>query len=198
MDAPSSLRSRLQTGQVQQQERNDRIDWDELSTEDMRLILRGMESDIVLSNVLEVMGPENRHGFFERMARFAKEGNRERAEMRAIIERAKSLLGWGDALCQAPKLDIPQPSRETSARQNVAVVAPDVTLPDVTPKALQNRHEVTAVASDVAHHVVPYSPVVRAKRGEDGLYRCGQCGYTTGRSGTLRMHRFRKHRNPMK
>jgi len=196
MDLSSSTRGHLPpTGPELRQERNNRVEWSKSSTEEMREFLRPMRSDM-LASMYAMMGPEERHEFSERMARFANEEAQEHTKIDAIREMAKSLAGLEDFLHRVPDAAVtsnaPQPSREAYVRQNVAT---DVTLRDVILETPPNRQIVTVLTSDVAAPTVtPSSVVVRAKRGADGLYHCRECGYTTGRAGTLRMHRFRKHK----
>jgi len=204
MDLSSSARGHLQpTGPELRQESSNRIDWNELSTEDIRTFLRVMEPAIVLSKAIEAMEPEEQRTFFERMGRYIMEEKQERAETHAILERAKWLIGWADLLDRVPDVAVTsgaaQPSCGPSVRQNVALVAHHEVAPqDVALEIPQNHHTVTVSTSVAAPTVEPSSVFVRAKKGADGFYHCGQCNYTARRSGTLRMHRFRKHRNPMK
>lgn len=199
MDLSSSTRGHLPpTGPELRQESNNRIEWSKLSTEEMRVILRPMRSD-VLEFMFEMMGPEEKCEFSKRMARFRNEEVQEHAKIGAILEMAKSLAGLEDFQGRVHDAEVtsnaPQPSFEASVEQSVTVVTPDASRLDVTPKTPQNRHDVTVVAPAVMHYVAPYSVAVRAKRGEDGLFHCMQCEYATKRSGTLRMHRHRRHRN---
>jgi hypothetical protein len=141
--------------------------------------------------MLEMMGPEERHEFAERMARFAKEGIQERAKFDALLEEAKMLAESEIVIASAlAKVGGTRPSGRPPVTHGVT---PYVTPRDVTVKTAQNRHIVTVLPSKVAPAVAPSSVVVRTKKGEDGFYHCRECNYVTHRAGTLRMHRFRKH-----
>ena len=194
MDLSSSARGHLPpTGPELRQERNNRVEWSKSSTEEMREFLSTMGSNV--APMYDTMGPEEKREFSKRMVRFRIEEAQERAKIGATLEMAKSLAGVEDFLGRAPDAavtpDASQPSCEPSVTQNVAhEVAPR----GVALETPQNRHIVTILTSVAAPTVAPSSVVVRAKRGADGLYHCGQCDYATGRAGTLRMHRFRKHK----
>jgi hypothetical protein len=167
------------------EDRADRIEWSKFSTQDTRGFLR-------------TLGSEERREFIGGMARLAKEGIQERAEIDKLLGEAELYARLGGALSQYMEArgtsNIPQRTYEASEGQNVAPVTPEVTVSvaDVTPRFSQKSHDVTVVASEVTA-VTPPSVLVRAKRGEDGLYHCRECDYVTDRAGTLRMHRFRKH-----
>jgi len=187
------------------EDRADRIEWSKFSTGDMDDFLRPMRPDQVKLMFMELMGPVEKREFIGGLERLAKDKIQERAEINKLMKEVDShtrLAGDLGRLQEARvALGIPWRVRETSEGQNVAPVTPDVTLvppdvtlsvTDVTQRSSQKSHDVTVVASEVTP-VTPASVVVRAKRGEDGLYHCRECDYVADRAGTLRMHRFRKH-----
>jgi len=167
------------------EDRPDRIDWSKFSARDMDEFIRTTGWDLVKLMLMNIMGPQEKHDFIGGLTRLAMERIHNRAEVDKLMRELEPSMRLAEDLGRLEEarvaLGISRRAGEASEGQNV------------TPEIPQNRNNVTVVAPNVTHHVALSSPVVRAKRGEDGLYRCRECDYVTHRAGTLRMHRFRKH-----
>ena len=148
----------------------------------------------MFNRLLENLAPDDRNNFIRVLAKYAKDRALSRAKFQTIIEGIKS-FGLGiDFQVQGLDSHISQPISHRVEVQNVTVVTPDVAHGKVAVNSPMNRHNVTVTTARVTHPVAQSRVLIRIKRGEDGFYHCQECDYVTERAGTLRMHRFRKHR----
>lgn len=167
--------------------------WD-LPQDEFRKLIEKLDSDD-LSRIYENLSRDDKTEFIRALAASAKERNRIHAEISSAIAKVESFGGWNvypDT--RRGVIPAPQSNNERSEARNVTQVTQDVTPQSVTLVTPMNRHNVTVASTIVTPIVIHSGPAIRAKRGEDGLFHCRECDYITERAGTLRMHRFRKHR----